>query len=72
MMNNMDTLNKRNTETVAEALKLLTTMLYTQAEYIQQQNTSIAALQERMTNLEQQLTIQKVQLTGLGPSVRGG
>jgi len=71
MMNNMDTLNKRNTETVAEALKLLTTMLYTQAEYIQQQHTSIAALQERMTNLEQQLTIQKVQLTGLGPSVRG-
>lgn len=67
----MSEINKRNTESFAEAIKVLQQTCYRQAEILIQQNAAIASLQERMGNLEQQLTIQKVQLTGLGPSVRG-
>lgn len=64
-------LNKRNTATVEETLKLLGSKLYETCSQIALQQQAISAMSERMTSLEQTLMIQKVQLTGLGPSVKG-
>ena len=66
----MEILNKRNTETIQGEVKRLYELNYAQQEQINAQNLAFATLQERMNKLEQQLIIQKVQLTGLGPSVR--
>ena len=63
-------LNKRNTVTVEDALKDMYAVLYNKQEQIDLLCAGIATLQNRMCNLEQQLIIQKVQLVGLGSSVR--
>jgi len=63
-------LNKRNTETFEQAIKELYEKSYDQRVYVDQLHSGLLALQERLNALEQQLIIQKVQLTGLGPSVR--
>lgn len=63
-------INRRNTVTFEEALKDLYTLLYDKQNQIDLLNNNMFTLQNRMTSLEQQLIIQKVQLTGLGPSVR--
>ena len=67
---NLKELNRRNTVTVEAAMKDLYAQLYFKQTQLDQVNAGLASLQERMNNLEQQLIIQKVQLTGLGPSVR--
>lgn len=66
----MEILNKRNTETVEMALKDMYAKIYTQQITIDRMNNGMATLQERLNALEQQLIIQKVQLIGLGPSVK--
>lgn len=63
-------ISRRNTITVEEALKDMYEKLYDKQNQIDLLNNSISSLQQRMNSLEQQLIIQKVQLTGLGPSVR--
>lgn len=63
-------ISRRNTVTVEEALKDMYNMLYAKQLQIDQLNNGMATLQSRLNSLEQQLIIQKVQLTGLGPSVR--
>lgn len=63
-------LNRRNTETVEQALNDIFEMLYAQQILINQMNAGMSSLQARMNDLERQLIIQKVQLTGCGPSVR--
>lgn len=64
-------LNKRNTETVEIALRDIYSKYYDQQALIDNLHAGIATMQQRMSALEQQLIIQKVQLTGLGPSVKG-
>ncbi len=66
----MKEINKRNTETVELALKDVYSKIYEQQKIIDHLNNSIANLYERMNGLEHQLIIQKVQLVGLGPSVK--
>jgi hypothetical protein len=66
----MEILNKRNTETLQGEVKRLYELAYAQQEQLVAQNLAFISLQERLTKLEQQLIIQKVQLTGLGPSVK--
>lgn len=63
-------INKRNTETAEQAFKDLYTKIYAQREMIDNLHNTIATLQNRMSALEQQLIVQKVQLCGLGPSER--
>jgi hypothetical protein len=67
----METLNKRNTEALSAKVEELNQRCYQMQEIIARQHTALVGLQERLNVLEQQLIIQKVQLTGLGPSVRG-
>lgn len=62
--------SRRNTETFEQVAKELYSMLYDKQTQIDQLNNGIATLQNRLNSLEQQLIIQKVQLTGLGPSVK--
>lgn len=64
--------NRRNTETFAADIQRLIAANFETLEALNRVNKNFASLQERMNALEQQLIIQKVQLTGLGPSVRGG
>jgi|OpeIllAssembly_1097287.scaffolds.fasta_scaffold2680549_1 prefoldin subunit 5 len=66
----MQELNKRNTETVEQALKDIYDKIYKMQESLNHMNNTFVAIYERMNKLEQQLIIQKVQLVGLGPSVR--
>jgi predicted nuclease with TOPRIM domain len=65
-----EVLNKRNTESIAGNVKQLFEEVYRLQEFCQLQNEAIYNLQNRLNSLEQQLIIQKVQLTGLGPSVK--
>ena len=62
--------SKRNTITFEAGLKDVYKMLYEKQNQIDLLNNGISSLQNRMNSLEQQLIIQKIQLTGLGPSVR--
>lgn len=66
----MDDLNKRNTATVQQALADMDARLYKVQEHAQSLHASLCNLTERLNLLEQRVIIQKVQLTGLGPSVR--
>ena len=66
----METINKRNTETFEKAFKELTNKTFKQQEEINLLNQNYVILFNRMNELDQKITIQKVQLTGLGPSVR--
>ena len=63
-------INRRNTKTFEEALRNVYDLLYEKQNQIDLLNNGISTLQNRLNSLEQQLIIQKVQLTGLGPSVR--
>lgn len=71
MDSKLQEVSKRNTISFEAGLKDAYAKIYAQNETINQLFTGLSALQERMNSLEQQLIIQKVQLTGLGPSVRG-
>lgn len=66
----MQELNRRNTETVEAAMKDMYSKIYDQQIHINNIQTALSNMTEKLNTLELQLTIQKVRLTGLGPSVR--
>lgn len=66
----IDQLNKRNTETVEVVLRAIQKEITELKIVIASLNNTIGGLIERQNQLEQKVNIQKVQLTGLGPSVK--
>lgn len=63
-------LNKRNTETVEVVLRAMQKEITELKIVVASLNNTIGGLIERQTQLEQKVNIQKVQLMGLGPSVK--
>lgn len=63
-------LNKRNTETVEVVLREMQKEITDIKIIIASLNNTMGGLIERQTQLEQKVNIQKVQLMGLGPSVK--
>ena len=63
-------LNKRNTETVEVVLRVMQKDITDLKIVIASLNNTIGGLIERQNQLEQKINIQKVQLMGLGPSVK--
>ena len=63
-------LNKRNTETVEAVLRVMQKEITDIKILIASLNNTMGGLIERQVQLEQKVNIQKVQLMGLGPSVR--
>lgn len=64
-------LNKRNTETVEVVLRVMQKEITDLKIVVASLNNTIGGLIERQNQLEQKINIQKVQLMGLGPSVKG-
>lgn len=64
-------LNKRNTETVEVVLRVMQKEITELKIVVASLNNCMGGLIERQTLLEQKINIQKVQLMGLGPSVKG-
>jgi len=67
----IDQLNKRNTETVEVVLRVMQKDITDLKIVIASLNNTMGGLIERQNQLEQKVNIQKVQLMGLGPSVKG-
>ena len=65
-------LNKRNTETVEVVLRVMQKDITDLKIVVASLNNTIGGLIERQNQLEQKVNIQKVQLMGLGPSVKEG
>ena len=65
-------LNKRNTETVEVVLRVMQKDITDLKIVVASLNNTIGGLIERQNHLEQKVNIQKVQLMGLGPSVKEG
>ena len=63
-------LNKRNTETVEVVLRVMQKEITDIKIVIASLNNTMGGLIERQNQLEQKVNIQKVQLMGLGPSVK--
>jgi len=63
-------LNKRNTETVEIVLRVIQKDITDLKTVIASLNNTMGGLIERQNLLEQKVNIQKVQLMGLGPSVK--
>ena len=63
-------LNKRNTETVEVVLRVMQKDITDLKIVIASLNNTMGGLIERQNQLEQKINIQKVQLMGLGPSVK--
>lgn len=63
-------LNKRNTETVEVVLRVMQKEITDLKIVVASLNNTIGGLIERQNQLEQKINIQKVQITGLGPSVK--
>lgn len=63
-------LNKRNTETVEVVLRIMQKEITELKIVVASLNNSMGGLIERQNQLEQRLNVQKVQLMGLGPSVK--
>ena len=66
----MEKINRRNTETVEQALKDIYNKIYALDNRITAQNSAIMSLTEKINVLEAVIQLQKMKLTGLGPSVR--
>ena len=64
-------LNRRNTETVEVVLRIIQKDITELKITLASLNNTMGGLIERQTLLEQKINIQKVQLMGLGPSVKG-
>jgi RecA/RadA recombinase len=64
-------LNKRNTETVEIVLRQMQKEINEIKIVVASLNNTMGGLIERQNQLEQKVNIQKVQLMGLGPSVKG-
>jgi len=63
-------LNKRNTETVEVVLRVIQKDITDLKIALASLNNTMGGLIERQNQLEQKVNIQKVQLMGLGPSVK--
>lgn len=63
-------LNKRNTETVEVVLREMQKEITDIKIVIASLNNTMGGLIERQNQLEQKVNIQKVQVMGLGPSVK--
>lgn len=63
-------LNKRNTETVEIVLRTMQKDITDLKITLASLNNTMGGLIERQNQLEQKVNIQKVQLMGLGPSVK--
>jgi len=63
-------LNKRNTETVEVVLRVMQKEITDLKIVVASLNNTMGGLIERQNQLEQKINIQKVQLMGLGPSVK--
>ncbi len=63
-------LNKRNTETVEVVLRVMQKEITDLKTVVASLNNTMGGLIERQVQLEQKVNIQKVQLMGLGPSVK--
>lgn len=66
----IDQLNKRNTQTVEIVLREMQKEITELKIVIVSLNNTMGGLIERQNQLEQKVNIQKVQLMGLGPSVK--
>ena len=66
----MEELNRRNTEIVEQALKDIYEKIYALDNRVTIQNSAIMSLTEKVTVLEAMIQIQKMKLTGLGPTVK--
>lgn len=66
----MNELNRRNTEIVEQALKDIYDKIYALNNKVTKQNSAIMSLTEKITVLEAIIQIQKMKLTGLGPTVK--
>ena len=66
----MNEIDRRNTETIEQALKDTYDKIYDLNNRITFQNSAIMSLIEKMTILEAMTQLQKMKLTGLGPSVK--
>lgn len=66
----IDKLNKRNTETVEVVLREMQKEITDLKIVIASLNNTMGGLIERQVQLEQKVNVQKVQLMGLGPSVK--
>jgi len=66
----IDKLNKRNTETVEVVLREMQKEILDLKIVVASLNNTMGGLIERQNQLEQKVNIQKVQLMGLGPSVK--
>ena len=66
----IDQLNKRNTETVEVVLRVMQKDIADLKIVLASLNNTMGGLIERQNQLEQKINIQKVQITGLGPSVK--
>ncbi len=63
-------LNKRNTETVEVVLRVMQKEINDLKIVIKSLNNTMGGLMERQNQMEQKVNIQKVQIMGLGPSVK--
>jgi PP-loop superfamily ATP-utilizing enzyme len=66
----LEKINRRNTLAFEQALKDITARLHEVMGVVASQQQAIGSLINRQNELEQKINVQKVQLTGLGPSVR--
>ena len=63
-------LNARNAETAEAAIRELTVKVFEGLEVIAKQQATLSMLVERVGKLEVLLSVDKMQLTGLGPTVK--
>ncbi len=66
----IEQLNRRNTETVEVVLRVMQKEITDIKIVIASLNNTMGGLIERQNQLEQKVNIQKVQMMGLGPSVK--
>lgn len=67
-MNKLNGINRRNTETVTQAMKDMYDKIYEQQETINRLNAGLSALQERLNGLESQSAIYRASSFGFGAS----
>ena len=68
--NRLKPLGNRNAETAEKAIKDLYKKVYEALEVVQLQQKTISMLVERVGQLENALNLQKMNLTGLGPTAK--
>ncbi len=64
----IDKLNRRNTKIVEQALEDIYKKIYELSNKVTLQNSAIMSLAEKVTVLETAIQLQKMKLTGLGPT----